>query len=280
MPTVPNNCRNPVLISLMLLLAAGCVDRGRSTCESCHQGIEKASAGHSSCISCHGGDDRTEDKERSHRGMYGRNNPSAPGSWEKSCGTCHRYQLERVQSNLMLTNTGMIKNIQLTWEGKDPRLFATGPTRTFDAAGKSLQLAPVTELDNLSGELYRKFCSQCHVGSETKNVFAAGHAAGCAACHFPYNDQGSYEGNDRTVRGKRPAAASHALSPLPANDVCFRCHNRSGRIALSYQGLYDGNNSLVPTRGGRPGPVMISGGRNVVRIAPDVHHAAGMECID
>ncbi len=270
---------NSVLLLILLLLLTGC-GRERSTCESCHKGIEKTSASHTSCISCHGGDDRAKDKDTSHRGMYGRNNPAAPETWEKSCGACHRYQLERVQSNLMQTNTGMIKNIQLTWEGDDPRLFATMQTKSFDASGNPLQLAGVVGLNNLSGELYRKFCSQCHVGDESGDVFAASHAAGCAACHFPYNDRGTYEGNDRTMRGKRPAAASHALAPLPGNDVCFRCHNRSGRIALSYQGLYDGNNSLVPTSGGKPGPVMISGARNVVQIAPDVHHAAGMECID
>jgi hypothetical protein len=49
---------------------------------------------------------------------------------------------------------------------------------------------------------------------------------------------------------------------------------------LSYQGLYEGNNGLVPTRGGLPGPVRFSDGRNAVHIAPDIHFQAGMECID
>jgi hypothetical protein len=118
------------------------------------------------------------------------------------------------------------------------------------------------------------------VGSETTGVHTASHASGCAACHFPYNDEGTYEGKDPTVSGKRPYSASHAMEKLPDNRVCFRCHNRSGRIALSYEGLYDGNNALVPTKNGKPGPVMTSGGRNLVHIAPDVHAAAGMDCID
>jgi hypothetical protein len=42
----------------------------------------------------------------------------------------------------------------------------------------------------------------------------------------------------------------------------------------------DGNNGLVPTRGGMPGPVRASDGRNLTHIAPDVHFLAGMECID
>jgi hypothetical protein len=70
------------------------------------------------------------------------------------------------------------------------------------------------------------------------------------------------------------------MTALPDTQVCSRCHNRSGRIAFSYQGLYDGNNGLVPTSGGEGGPLMTSGARNLTHITPDVHFAAGMECID
>jgi len=70
------------------------------------------------------------------------------------------------------------------------------------------------------------------------------------------------------------------MTALPDTQVCTRCHSRSGRIAYSYQGLYDGNNSLVPTLRGEAGPVMASGARNLLHIASDVHFAAGMECID
>ena len=212
--------------------------------------------------------------------MYGPKNPADPEYWEKSCGACHLYQLGRMRSNLMYTNTGMIKNIQLTWEGENGRLYAGRGDSVFDAKGKERRLENVAELDHISGELYRKFCSQCHVGIETPDVYSASHASGCAACHFPYNDTATYKGNDPTIGGKNSYSASHKMEKLPDNQVCFRCHNRSGRIALSYEGLNDGNNSLVPTRNGLPGPKIISGGRNATRIAPDVHFAAGMDCID
>ncbi len=268
--------------SVLMPLATACnrFSSQTSSCVRCHKSIENVSKNHTDCISCHGGNPETTDKTASHLSMFGPRNPSDPRFWEKSCGRCHRYQLERVKSNLMYTNTGMIKNIQLTWEGDDKRLFATEGMKQFNAAGQQIQTFSVAELNNLSGELYRKFCSQCHVGIETGDVFGASHASGCAACHFPYNDVATYMGNDPTVRGKSPYSASHTLTGLPDNQVCSRCHNRSGRIALSYEGLYDGNNGLVPTRGGLPGPKMISGARNVVHIAPDVHAAAGMDCID
>jgi hypothetical protein len=238
------------------------------------------SASHPDCVSCHGGDPLSADKTAAHRTMFGPKNPAAPGSWDKSCGACHLYQLGRVKANLMYTATGMIKNTQLTWEAPDNQLYSSRGGEVYDSRGEALKLKPVAELDHLSGELYRKFCSQCHVGQETSDVYAVGHASGCAACHFPYNDTATYAGKDLALRGKNPYSASHAMEKLPDNKVCSRCHNRSGRIALSYTGLYDGNNSLVPTRNGQPGPVMLSGLRNATHIAPDIHAAAGMDCID
>jgi hypothetical protein len=180
----------------------------------------------------------------------------------------------------MYTNAGMIRNIQLTWEGEDRFSYSSHGEKGFDAEGKPAAPRPVSELNNLSGELYRKFCARCHVGAETAGVYAAGHASGCAACHFPWNDTGTYQGGDAAMKGRGGHSASHAMQALPDVQACSRCHNRSGRIAFSYQGLYDGNNSLVPTRGGEGGPEMVSGARNLTHITPDVHFTAGMECID
>lgn len=212
--------------------------------------------------------------------MRGSANPSSPEVWDESCGRCHRYQVERVKSTIMQTNEGMIRNIQLAWEGADGKQYSTAGGKAFDPSGKPVERAPVEELDNLSGELYRKFCSRCHIGSENAESYGAAHASGCAACHFPWNDTATYEGRDTTMKGRAGHSASHTMSPLPDTGVCARCHNRSGRIGFSYQGLYDGNNGLVPTRRGEAGPVMTSGARNLTHISADVHCAAGMECID
>ncbi|KAF0220250.1 MAG: hypothetical protein FD174_1330 [Geobacteraceae bacterium] len=271
-----------LFLTFLLLVSTGCrnVKTDSANCISCHRKIEPVSISHPSCISCHSGNPAGKSSDKAHRGMFGPRNPADPAFWDKSCGPCHYYQLGRVKSTIMQTNAGMIRNIQLSWEGEDGRNYSATGGNVFDSRGNALEYRPVAELDNLSGELYRKFCSRCHVGIENGDASSAGHASGCAACHFPFNDTATYKGNDATVHGKSPYSASHKMTPLPGNDVCFRCHNRSGRIALSYQGLYDGNNSLVPTRNGLPGPVMASGNRNLTHIAPDVHFAAGMECID
>ncbi|MEJ2658249.1 MAG: selenite/tellurite reduction operon c-type cytochrome ExtM, partial [Desulfobacterales bacterium] len=274
-----------VIISILIgitwsLIACNAGLANESTCVSCHQGLEPASATHPVCIDCHGGDSKSENKDVSHQTMFGPKNPSDPKFWEQTCGRCHSYQLKRVRANIMLTNTGIIKNIQKTWEGEDGTRYGTRTAKTFSADGVPLELKGVSQLNNLSGELYRKFCSLCHVGIETNRKYAASHNSGCAACHFPYNDTATYQGNDPALKDKGPYSANHHLAALPGNDVCLRCHNRSGRIALTYQGLHDGNNCLVPTRNGLPGPEMISGARNITHITEDIHFARGMDCID
>jgi hypothetical protein len=275
-------CRSAALFFLLgAVFLSGCNSTGtEETCISCHGRLEHASKSHAGCVSCHGGDPKASDKELAHAGMRGDANPSSPDEWEQACRQCHRYQLERVKANIMQTNAGMIRNIQLTWEGEDGKSYTTGGGKSFDPSGKPVATAPVEKLDNLSGELYRKFCSRCHIGTSNDDSYSAVHASGCAACHFPWNDEGTYEGNDKTMKGRAGHSASHVMSALPGTLVCSRCHNRSGRIAYSYQGLYDGNNGLVPTLRGEPGPEMGSGARNLTHITPDVHFSAGMECID
>lgn len=252
----------------------------KESCLACHRGLEHASRSHQGCIDCHGGNPAAHQKQEAHAGMRGPGNPTAPETWEEACGRCHRYQLERVRATIMQTNIGMIGNIQQSWEGEDGRTYSAQGGRSHDPGGRPVAYEAVADQDNLSGELYRKFCSRCHLGIANGESYSAAHAAGCAACHFPWNDTATYEGRDSSMTGKAGHSASHAMTPLPDTRVCARCHNRSGRIAFSYQGLYDGNNGLVPTKGGEGGPVMSSGARNLVHITPDVHFSAGMECID
>jgi hypothetical protein len=268
----------------LALAVASCTrsDSGQEEqCLSCHRGIETASASHEGCVSCHGGDPKGLTKEDGHRGIYGIANASYPGRWELGCGPCHRHQVERVKTSQMYTNTGMIAQIQATWEGERPgTTFASSPGKAHDLEGKPIEHKGVAQHDHLSGELYRKFCARCHVARRNELTDGNGHPAGCAACHFPYDDGASYRGGDPTMRGRSPHSATHAMQGLPPMMACYRCHQRSGRMALSYQGLMDGNNGLVPTKGGLPGPIPASDMRNFTHIAPDVHFEAGMECID
>jgi hypothetical protein len=277
--------RRPSLSLLLVILGllAGCRRGARAGegCLDCHEGLEAASATHAGCVSCHGGNASTTAKAAAHEGMYGAGNPSSPDRWDKACGPCHRDQVDRMTSGQMFTNAGMIAQIQATWEGERPGVvFAAEAGKRYRPDGSEVTLTSVTGLDDLSGELYRKFCSRCHLGAADDDPNAPRHPAGCAACHFPYGEGATYEGGDETVRGEGPHSATHAMHGLPPMTACTSCHDRSGRTALSYQGLLDGNNALVPTRGGLPGPVAGTEGRSFTHVVPDVHFEAGMECID
>jgi hypothetical protein len=269
-----------------LLLAFGCTRPTVSIetagqCQTCHEGIERASATHDGCVSCHGGNANGVTKDAGHQGLLGVSNPSFPGRWEKGCGPCHQHQVERMKTSQMFTNTGMIGQIQATWEGERPGVvYSSRQGPAFGPDGKAINHADVGQLDNLSGDLYRKFCARCHVARQNEALDGAGHPAGCAACHFSYSDGATYRGGDPTMKGKSPYSATHTMQGLPPMQACAQCHHRSGRHALSYQGLYDGNNGLVPTKNGMPGPVPGSDERSFSHVAPDVHFLAGMECID
>lgn len=252
-----------------------------SSCEACHKGIEKTSENHDfPCIECHGGDNITNDKNKAHLSMYGGRNPSNPSVWDHACGKCHQYQLDRVKSTIMFTNTGMIKNIQKAWDEFQGKLYATDAKKSYDARGKPVHLLSVKDAQDIASELYRKFCSACHISFDNLEGYRIHHSAGCAACHFSHDESGEYHGSDEALKGRKPYPKTHKMSALPDNNVCLACHNRSGRIALSYEGMYDGNNSLVPIDGIYPGPELIAGVRNIKHTAPDIHREFGMECID
>lgn len=284
-----------LLLSLCVLGYLGCFSLScsqgknpfqtqKNQCLKCHSPLEDALAGHDAvvkdCQPCHGGQPTAKDKEQAHQGLFGPSNPAAPRTWDKTCGRCHPYQLARVKSTLMYTNLGMISKIQDTWEGRTQDKFAVQHMMLPDQTGRQSSLAAVKKLHNLAGELYRKFCSRCHIGrAEYKRPFA-NHGPGCAACHFSYNNQASYQGNDPRLKGKAGHSANHILQGLPDNKTCLACHNRSGRIALTYQGLNEGNQAPIPFDQGKPARPLTSGGRKLKKINPDVHFQAGLECID
>jgi len=169
-----------------------------------------------------------------------------------------------MRTGLMFTAAGMIKNIQETWNSEETH-------KAFSSQGDGKHFSPVKDMKGISGELFRKFCSRCHVATANDDTFQMAHASGCAACHFPYNNSATYEGSDPTMRGRAPVSKTHKMTGLPGTEVCLKCHNRSGRIGLSYIGLLENPAG---------GPTSISYGRHAVHITPDIHYAKGMDCID
>ena len=123
-----------LLISLPLFLSGCRQGIKESSCVRCHKGLEHVSKTHGDCVSCHGGNPLEKGKEQAHRDMFGIADPEDIGRWENGCAPCHRYQFERMKSNLMYTAAGMIRNTQLTWEGEDGSSYTTHGEKQYDSA--------------------------------------------------------------------------------------------------------------------------------------------------
>ena len=63
-------------------------------------------------------------------------------------------------------------------------------------------------------------------------------------------------------------------------DNCIRCHNRSGRIGLSYTGKFEAEGYGTPYEKGGLSSRQLAGDRFYLELAEDVHHQKGMVCID
>ncbi|MBI4775366.1 MAG: hypothetical protein HY788_14550 [Deltaproteobacteria bacterium] len=271
------------------------------------------------CTICHGGDGRSLDKEAAHAGLLGAQNPSRLDVVDRTCGrtapdgaACHggrtdlhRSQTERVPRALMATMAGVIASLRVVWNAQDtmePR-FASQTVESLD--GKK-RLDPVPffgpaqapkgpnnrpELEDRTGhpisisgqwadDQWRKFCSRCHLWNVREEGHSV-HGEGCVACHVSYSDDGRYHGGDVTLKQAAPVrGAKHRLTTAMEVSQCQRCHNRSTRIALNYQGLMESDGYGTPYHQGEMNATRLSGGRTAYHLAPDVHFEKGLHCID
>jgi len=200
------------------------------------------------CQSCHGGDATRSDKDAAHAGLA--MSPGIPENAKARCGICHRLEQAGVETSLMYTGRGIV-NVTRYVLGEQP---SPNGTAGFAELGH-------TPADSL----LRKLCGGCHLGSDraVRQAGAPGmeRRGGCLGCHL-----------------KRDANEGHpGLSIRVGDEHCVGCHSRSARISLSYAGLAE----VDPAPGDKAASVgYLSDGRAVVHQADDLHHRAGMACID
>ena len=276
-----------ILLALIIFFASHIngltkIKNNYSSCIYCHAGIEIVSKNHEfDCIDCHGGDEKMDNKKEAHKNMLCGKNPSDPLCWEKTCGSCHYYELTRVKNTIMMTNRGIIKNLIAAWGEVDNLTYGTKDLVGHNELGEDTNIVSILNSESFAAKAFRKFCSSCHIGYYKWWGYNAHHSSGCAACHWMHSESGVYEGKDQSIRNIKGYPKTHRLSSLPENAVCFKCHNRSGRISLHYEGLVDANNSLIPTNGIYPGRTLISELRNVYHIKGDIHYTKhSLDCID
>ncbi|MCH8156393.1 MAG: hypothetical protein IID18_01345, partial [Nitrospinae bacterium] len=232
----------------------------------------------------------------------GKRNPSSLQVADRSCGQsqCHsgferedRNHVERVRKSMMGTLAGIISGLRFQWAGQTQTHAKYGVHAVADQDGSipesagavpalralpffsplSLKQAgavppgsgPQKISKHIGDSLLRKVCFQCHLDAPPPP--GEYRSQGCATCHFTYNADGRYQGQDATIsKTETGHAAFHRMTALPAQGLCVQCH-KSFALA-SDENPIKFNQTPAATRPGRGLAKM------------DVHLARGMECID
>lgn len=240
-------------------------------CLLCHDQMDGLSLSHSKsnagCFSCHRGNPFTSDAQIAHRGME-----KVPGNLQNAsltCGTagCHDEIIYRVKGSMMAGLQGLIS--------VDKYAFGESQTLNGTQTVHDIRFSPADiHLRNL--------CIGCHVGAEKTFTGPAGwfeRGGGCTACHLTYQPE--------AVADLKKAGTTNNILPLHhpkidinvTNDKCMSCHSRSGRISTSYEGWHETMLKEVP-EGEENMYKMLPDERVFQYVQPDVHHKAGMLCID
>jgi len=230
----------------------------REGCLPCHADERGFARSHSpeavGCASCHLGHPWSGNEELAHAGMV-----LVPGNLSvarATCGTtdCHREIVERVDTSLMATGAGLV----------GVNRFVFGEAAAPDGGGS------LRELGTSPADLHLKdLCAGCHLAVEKVEpgrIDELSRGGGCTACHLNHHDD----------------ATLHPSLDLQVTDAhCFGCHSRSGRVSTNYAGWHE---TLEPGPGSEPRESpewrVLQDGRVFERRPADVHHAAGLACID
>ena len=248
-------------------------------CLSCHKN-EKLDPAHDprviGCASCHLGDPLALDEESAHAGMV--INPGDLRVVEKTCGVegCHPTDVKKVMNSLMATNRGIIGTLLYYWGESDSQDTDLTVKQLMDSGETSLAL-----------DYFRKLCATCHLWKQKNDLpgapdFFNEKGGGCSACHYQLPEGIEHQGvagfSDTTKAEKKK------IHPLIIKKVeeenCIRCHNRSGRIGISYTGIFESEGYGTPYEEGGLTSKQLPGQRFYLEIAEDIHHSKDMACID
>ena len=229
------------------------------------------------CSPCHLGNGLALNKKEAHLGMV--LNPGDLRVAEKTCcaSGCHPDDIHKVNNSLLSTNRGILATLLYYWGEAETQHGDYSVKQLMDSGENSLAL-----------DYYRKLCGTCHLWKRKNDLpgydpFFNEKGGGCTACHHVMPK------GKRTDLGEVDPAAPHVaplkkLHPLIIKKVpeenCVRCHNRSGRIGLSYAGKFEAEGYGTPYEEGESSSQQLPGNRFYLEIAEDVHHEKGMVCID
>ena len=245
----------------------------RESCLLCHDKVGGFTKSHNpkniGCFSCHGGNPFSTNKKAAHANMI-----LIPGNLSnagKSCGTtnCHPEITNRVNKGLMATLSGMINVDRYVFNEQDSPDGHAGIMDLHHSA---------------ADEHLKTMCVRCHLGNtklQSGPVTEESRGGGCLACHLNYDKNGLTAHSLHKQNPMDTMYLSHhaAISLNVSNDHCFGCHSRSGRISTNYEGWHE--TTLNPADvAGKKGYRLVKNSRVFKYVQDDVHHAAGMDCID
>jgi len=252
-------------------------------CLACHT-TEKLDTAHDArvigCASCHLGNPLAIEEELAHKDMV--INPGDLRVVEKTCGVegCHPTDVKKVKNSLMATNRGILGTLLYYW----------GESASQDTDLTVEQLLS-SDQNSLAIDYFRKLCATCHLWKQKNDLpeapaFFNEKGGGCSSCHFVMPEgvkrkKVTESGDSGDEEGESQAKKPH---PLIINKVpeenCIRCHNRSGRIGISYTGVFESEGYGTPFEDGGLSSKQLPGSRFYLEIAEDIHHKKGLSCID
>ncbi len=227
-------------------------------CITCHNDVRDMSRSHPNaalgCAVCHLGNPDAADEKNAHAGMV--RNPSDLRWARQTCGKsrCHPNLTHAVKNSIMTSNAGIAASTLYQWDER----------ATPEDSSLVIDRLPDT---SLATSHLRKLCAGCHINKRENDLPGefGRRGGGCNDCHL--------------VKEEYPDRHPRFTVRMDIA-VCEKCHNRSDRTALSYQGKFESEGYGTPYEQGSTSSNELSGGRYFYHIPADVHFRAGMVCID
>ena len=246
-------------------------------------------------------------------------NPTDIRVVSQTCGQCHSDKVATMPNSVMVTNSGhYFPTLYLAGIDQDPvarygSYQADDPDCDPNLPGTVCSLTPLIpppaseisdtiangtlgEIEEVAYKHYlAKKCNTCHqAGYPTNNSPGLYRSTGCASCHFVYNEQGTYEGEDPMLaRGTPVHPQRHQITRAIPTEQCATCHFQGGRIGLLFRGIREGgfgaantppNANGIPRTlyGHSPGYYIDDEDttNEIDETPPDLHYEAGMHCGD
>ena len=250
-------------------------------CLHCHT-KEKLDGAHDAlvigCSPCHLGDPLAIEKEKAHKGVV--RNPGDLRYAPKTCGVegCHPEDIHKVNNSLMATNRGILATLLYYWGERDHQNAEISVEHLIKTGESSLAL-----------DYYRKLCATCHLWKQKNDLpgapaFFNDKGGGCSACHYIAAEESPARSSVTKAQESIPTESKEKPHPKVVKQVpednCIRCHNRSGRLGLSYIGIFEAEGYGTPYEKGQHSSQQLAGDRFYLKIAEDIHHTKKMACID